>query len=155
MIQNQELSIQTLGLLGIVKFLWIMLFGTFIGLVCGFIGAFLVKTTKHYSNLQPFLVYGMCFFAYTSCNLLSISSIFGVISCSFFIRPFADHNMTTSNKAGCRSFQFFTRKTESLDLILEPEIDKYGYNGEISCSHCRNDGFCPAWSCYYQCLSPA
>lgn len=92
-----------------------MFFGTFIGLVCGFIGAFLVKTTKHYSNLQPFLVYGMCFFAYTSCNLLSISSIFGVISCSFFIRPFADHNMTTPNKAGCKSSEFLLQ--DFLDLI--------------------------------------
>ena len=95
MIKTKSVSISTLGLLGIVKFIWIMIGGTFLGLICGFIGCLLVKwSSNHYSLLQPLFIFGTCFFAYTTANLLSISSIFGVISCSFFMKPFVEQNLT-------------------------------------------------------------
>ena len=47
---------------------------------------------------EPFFVYGTAFFAYTTCNLLSISSIFGVISCTFFMRPYVEANISPRNK---------------------------------------------------------
>ena len=120
MLQNKQLSTQALGWLGLVKFVWIMMIGTLVGLLCGFIGAFLVKSTStHYTQLQPFLVYGVCFFAYTSCNLLSISSIFGVIACSFFIRPYADHNLTQSNRINLdKSIKLAAHIAEMMVFVL-------------------------------------
>merc|ERR1711935_1314230 len=99
MLQTDQLSTQLLGWLGPLKFLWIMAAGTIVGLCCGLVGAGLLRVTpRQYSQLQPFLSYGICYFAYTSCNLLSISSIFGVIACAFFMRPYADHNLTPPNR---------------------------------------------------------
>ena len=99
MLQTDQLSTQLLGWLGPLKFLWIMAAGTIVGFCCGFVGAWLLRVTpRQYSQLQPFLAYGICYFAYTSCNLLSISSIFGVIACAFFMRPYADHNLTPQNR---------------------------------------------------------
>ena len=120
MLQNKQLSTETLGWLGLVKFVWIMMIGTLVGLLCGVIGAFLVKSTStHYTQLQPFLVYGVCFFAYTSCNVLSISSIFGVIACSFFIRPYANHNLTQSNRINIdKSIKLAAHIAEMMVFVL-------------------------------------
>jgi len=99
MIQNQSLSLTELGLLGIIKFIWIMGAGVLTGILCGILGSLLTKwCNKDYQNLEPFFVYGTAFFAYTTCNLLSISSIFGVISCTFFMRPYVEANISPRNK---------------------------------------------------------
>jgi len=99
MIQNQSLSLTELGLLGIIKFIWIMGAGVLTGILCGVLGSLLTKfSSKDYQNLEPFFIYGTAFFAYTTCNLLSISSIFGVISCTFFMRPYVEANISPENK---------------------------------------------------------
>ena len=52
MIQNQSLSLTELGLLGIIKFIWIMGAGVLTGILCGILGSLLTKfCTKDYQNL--------------------------------------------------------------------------------------------------------
>ena len=52
MIQNQSLSLTELGLLGIIKFIWIMGAGVLTGILCGILGSLLTKwCSKDYQNL--------------------------------------------------------------------------------------------------------
>ena len=58
MIQNQSLSLTELGLLGIIKFIWIMGAGVLTGILCGILGSMLTKwCNKDYQNLGKAFTY--------------------------------------------------------------------------------------------------
>ena len=63
MIQNQSLSLTELGLLGIIKFIWIMGAGVLTGILCGILGSLLTKwCSKDYQNLgKAFTYYSVSF----------------------------------------------------------------------------------------------
>ena len=63
MIQNQSLSLTELGLLGIIKFIWIMGAGVLTGILCGILGSLLTKwCNKDYQNLgKAFTYYSVSF----------------------------------------------------------------------------------------------
>ena len=58
MIQNQSLSLTELGLLGIIKFIWIMGAGVLTGILCGILGSMLTKWCNNdYQNLGKAFTY--------------------------------------------------------------------------------------------------
>ena len=71
MIQNQSLSLTELGLLGIIKFIWIMGAGVLTGILCGILGSLLTKwCNKDYQNLgKAFTYYSVLFLRHEPGNI--------------------------------------------------------------------------------------
>ena len=67
------------------------------GVVFGFIGAFITKFTIHVRVIEPTFVFAICFAAYLTAECLDLSAILAIVFCAFTMMSYVEHNMSTKS----------------------------------------------------------
>jgi len=81
--------------LAVGKFIIVAGGGLLVGIVYGFIGAYLTKFTKHAPIIEPLIVYACAYLAYLTAEWIQLSSILAIVFAGFFMRGFVEENMDT------------------------------------------------------------
>ncbi|XP_070173141.1 Na(+)/H(+) exchanger beta-like [Littorina saxatilis] len=101
--------------LGIVKFVVVVLGGLLLGIIAGVISAFLTKFTQHVGVVQPLVIYAMAYLGFLVSELFEVSGIISIIACGLVQRHYAFSNIAYKSRT---TVKYFTKVLASASEII-------------------------------------
>ena len=83
--------------LAFAKFLVVGLGGIVLGIIYGFLGAFITKYTVNARIIEPTFVFTICFMAYLTAECFGLSAILAIVFCAFTMNSYVEHNISVKS----------------------------------------------------------
>jgi len=78
----------------VLKFFIVAGGGTILGIMFGFIGAYITKYTIHVRIIEPTFVFVVCYSAYLTAECVDLSAILAIVFCAFTMMSYVEHNIS-------------------------------------------------------------
>ena len=79
------------------KFLVVAGGGIVLGVIYGFLGAFITKYTVNARIIEPTFVFTICFMAYLTAECFGLSAILAIVFCAFTMNSYVEHNISVKS----------------------------------------------------------
>ena len=79
------------------KFLVVAGGGVILGVIYGFLGAFITKYTVNARIIEPTFVFTICFMAYLTAECFGLSAILAIVFCAFTMNSYVEHNISVKS----------------------------------------------------------
>ncbi|XP_054748352.2 probable Na(+)/H(+) antiporter nhx-9 isoform X2 [Lytechinus pictus] len=89
---------------GIISFFVVAFGGILIGVIMGFLTAFITKYTYKVRVIEPIFVFVMAYLSYIIAEMLTLSSILAIVSCSMFMKPYVEQNISAKSHTTIKYF---------------------------------------------------
>lgn len=83
--------------LAFAKFLVVAGGGVILGVIYGFLGAFITKYTVNARIIEPTFVFTICFMAYLTAECFGLSAILAIVFCAFTMNSYVEHNISAKS----------------------------------------------------------
>eukprot|EP00096_Caligus_rogercresseyi_P006867 TRINITY_DN2383_c0_g1_i1.p1 TRINITY_DN2383_c0_g1~~TRINITY_DN2383_c0_g1_i1.p1 ORF type:complete len:889 (-),score=207.95 TRINITY_DN2383_c0_g1_i1:856-3522(-) len=83
---------------GLASFLVVALGGTFVGIVWGYITAFVTRFTNHARILEPIFVFTMAYLSYLNAEIFHLSGILAITFCGITMKNYVERNISTKSQ---------------------------------------------------------
>lgn len=83
--------------LAFAKFLVVAGGGVILGVIYGFLGAFITKYTINARIIEPTFVFTICFMAYLTAECFGLSAILAIVFCAFTMNSYVEHNISVKS----------------------------------------------------------
>ncbi|XP_048745057.2 Na(+)/H(+) exchanger beta-like isoform X2 [Ostrea edulis] len=105
-------------LLGILKFLIVVIGGLVIGILVGCLSAVLTKFTNTVKVVEPIAIFGMAYLAFLLAELFEFSGIICIIGCGLVQVAYAFQNITPKSKVAIKYFTKVLSTTSEIIIFL-------------------------------------
>jgi len=78
----------------ILKFFIVAGGGTLLGIIFGFVGAYITKYTIHVRIIEPTFVFVVCYASYLTAEFMDLSAILAIVFCAFTMMSYVEHNIS-------------------------------------------------------------
>ena len=87
---------------GVASFFVVALGGTLIGIIWGYVAAFITRFTHHAQILEPLLVFAMAFLSYYTAEMFKLSAILSITFCGITMKNYVERNITTNSQTALK-----------------------------------------------------
>eukprot|EP00057_Strongylocentrotus_purpuratus_P003195 XP_003726137.2 PREDICTED: probable Na(+)/H(+) antiporter nhx-9 isoform X2 [Strongylocentrotus purpuratus] len=102
-IGGEHLATQDI-IFGFISFFVVAFGGILIGLIMGFLTALITKYTYKVRVIEPIFVFVMAYLSYIIAEMLTLSSILAIVTCSMFMKPYVEQNISTKSHTTIKYF---------------------------------------------------
>lgn len=82
---------------GVINFLLVALGGTLIGIIWGFLTAFVTRWTNHVRVIEPIFVFVMAYLAYLNAEIFHFSGILAITFCGITMKNYVEQNISVKS----------------------------------------------------------
>ncbi|XP_071749910.1 sodium/hydrogen exchanger 3 isoform X2 [Lepeophtheirus salmonis] len=83
---------------GLASFLVVALGGTVVGIIWGYITAFVTRFTNHARILEPIFVFTMAYLSYLNAEIFHMSGILAITFCGITMKNYVERNISTKSQ---------------------------------------------------------
>nr|XP_022342116.1 Na(+)/H(+) exchanger beta-like isoform X2 [Crassostrea virginica] len=104
--------------LGVLKFIIVVLGGLVIGILVGCLSALLTKLTSHVKVVEPIAIFGMAYLAFLLAELFEFSGIICIIGCGLVQVAYAFQNVAPKSRVAIKYFSKVLSTTSEIIIFL-------------------------------------
>ena len=100
---------------GIASFFFVSIGGTLIGVMFGFVTAFVTKYTGHVRVIEPIFVFAFSYLSYITAEIFHFSGILAIVFCGITMAQYVEENITQKSHT---TIKYFLKMTSSVSEAI-------------------------------------
>ncbi|XP_007069017.2 sodium/hydrogen exchanger 4 [Chelonia mydas] len=117
-------------LAGVARFFVVGLGGVLVGIVFGFVSAFMTRFTQNISTIEPLLVFMFSYLSYLSAETVYISGILAMTACAVTMKKYVEENVSQNSYTTIKYFMKMLSSISETLIFVFMGVSTIGKNHE-------------------------